>query len=76
VSFYRRKPTGGAKLVISDVYQAANERNVTIVGGAARSVGAAGGWVQGGGHSPLGALYGMGVDSKSRLHTYFARAKS
>ncbi|KAF8600190.1 FAD binding domain-containing protein [Ceratobasidium sp. AG-I] len=46
-----------------DVYQAANERNVTVVGGAARSVGAAGGWVQGGGHSPLGALYGMGVDN-------------
>ncbi|KAF8599094.1 FAD-binding domain-containing protein [Ceratobasidium sp. AG-I] len=46
-----------------DVYQAANEHNVTVVGGAARSVGAAGGWVQGGGHSPLGVLYGMGVDN-------------
>ena len=47
-----------------DVYQAANEHNVTIVGGGARSVGAAGGWVQGGGHSPLGGLYGMGADSE------------
>ncbi|KAG8754456.1 hypothetical protein FRC12_011187 [Ceratobasidium sp. 428] len=36
---------------------------MTIVGGAANSVGAAGGWVQGGGHSPLGWLYGMGVDN-------------
>lgn len=42
-----------------DVYQAANERNITIVGGAARSVGAAGGWVQGGGHGLLGGLYGL-----------------
>ncbi|CAE6494697.1 unnamed protein product [Rhizoctonia solani] len=46
-----------------DVYKAANDHNVTVVGGAARSVGAAGGWIQGGGHSPLGALYGMGVDN-------------
>ncbi|KAG8728019.1 hypothetical protein FRC11_011944, partial [Ceratobasidium sp. 423] len=46
-----------------DVYRAANDHNVTVVGGAARTVGAAGGWIQGGGHSPLGALYGMGVDN-------------
>ncbi|QRV90426.1 FAD-binding domain protein [Ceratobasidium sp. AG-Ba] len=46
-----------------DVHKAADERNLTIVGGAARSVGSSGGWVQGGGHSPLGLLYGMGVDN-------------
>ncbi|KAG8706368.1 hypothetical protein FRC11_008295, partial [Ceratobasidium sp. 423] len=46
-----------------DVYKAAEEHNVSVVGGAARSVGAAGGWVQGGGHSPLGGLFGMGVDN-------------
>ncbi|CAE6458193.1 unnamed protein product [Rhizoctonia solani] len=46
-----------------DVYKAADQHNVSVVGGAARSVGAAGGWVQGGGHSPLGALFGMGVDN-------------
>ena len=45
------------------VYQAANEHNVIVVGGAANSVGAAGGWVQGGGHSPLGVIHGMGVDN-------------
>ncbi|KAF8597925.1 putative FAD binding domain protein [Ceratobasidium sp. AG-I] len=45
------------------VYQAADARGVIVVGGAANSVGAAGGWIQGGGHSPLGALYGMGVDN-------------
>ncbi|CCO36641.1 hypothetical protein BN14_10783 [Rhizoctonia solani AG-1 IB] len=46
-----------------DVYKAADAQNVSVVGGAARSVGAAGGWVQGGGHSPLGGLFGMGVDN-------------
>ncbi|QRW18486.1 FAD-binding domain protein [Rhizoctonia solani] len=46
-----------------DVYRAADAHNVSVVGGAARSVGAAGGWVQGGGHSPLGGLFGMGVDN-------------
>ena len=50
----------------ADVYRAAHLRGVTVVGGAARTVGAAGGWALGGGHSPLGYLYGMGVDSKSR----------
>ncbi|QRV74527.1 FAD-binding domain protein [Ceratobasidium sp. AG-Ba] len=55
--------TLGAAEQWRDVYQAADQRNLTIVGGAANSVGAAGGWVQGGGHSPLGSLYGMGVDN-------------
>ncbi|CUA78435.1 hypothetical protein RSOLAG22IIIB_13146 [Rhizoctonia solani] len=47
----------------ADVYQAANDHNVTVVGGAYPSVGAAGGWLQGGGHSPLSGLYGLGIDN-------------
>ncbi|KAG8919912.1 hypothetical protein FRC02_001291 [Tulasnella sp. 418] len=46
-----------------DVYKAAHDKHVVVVGGAARSVGAAGGWPLGGGHSPLGPKYGMGVDN-------------
>ncbi|KAH7099503.1 FAD/FMN-containing protein [Auriculariales sp. MPI-PUGE-AT-0066] len=46
-----------------DVYKAADEHGVIVVGGATRSVGAAGGWITGGGHSALGTLYGMGVDN-------------
>ncbi|KAH7338101.1 hypothetical protein B0J17DRAFT_706531 [Rhizoctonia solani] len=53
---------GAAELWI-DVYKAANDRNATVVGGAAYSVGAARGWVQGGGHSPISGLYGLGVDN-------------
>ncbi|CAE6489921.1 unnamed protein product [Rhizoctonia solani] len=55
--------TVGAGEQWADIYRAANNQNVTVSGGAARSVGAAGGWVQGGGHGPLSGLYGMGVDN-------------
>ncbi|KAG8696540.1 hypothetical protein FRC08_007085, partial [Ceratobasidium sp. 394] len=55
--------TLGAAEQWRDVYKAADDHNVTVVGGAANSVGAAGGWLQGGGHGPLGATYGMGVDN-------------
>ncbi|KAG9082944.1 hypothetical protein FRC06_004762, partial [Ceratobasidium sp. 370] len=55
--------TLGAAEQWRDVYQAVDKRNATIVGGAANSVGVAGGYVQGGGHSPLGSLYGMAVDN-------------
>ncbi|KAG9096928.1 hypothetical protein FS749_007453, partial [Ceratobasidium sp. UAMH 11750] len=55
--------TLGAAEQWRDVYQAVDERNRTIVGGAANTVGAAGGYVQGGGHGPLGSLYGMAVDN-------------
>ncbi|KAG9115172.1 hypothetical protein FRC07_007559, partial [Ceratobasidium sp. 392] len=55
--------TVGAGTQWLDVYEAANERNVVVVGGGTRSVEAAGGWIQGGGHSPLGGLHGMGVDN-------------
>ncbi|EUC60507.1 FAD-binding domain protein [Rhizoctonia solani AG-3 Rhs1AP] len=55
--------TVGAAELWVDVYRAAEEHNVTVVGGAGYSVGAAGGWVQGGGHSPISGLYGLGVDN-------------
>ena len=47
-----------------DVYRAASQERVIVVGGAARTVGAAGGWLTGGGHSPFANAYGLGVDSK------------
>lgn len=53
-----------------DVYKKADELNVTVAGGGSRGVGAAGGWLQGGGHGPLGGLHGMGVDSKFQLDAF------
>lgn len=55
--------TVGAAEQWNNVYKAAKDRNLTVVGGAFPTVGAAGGWVQGGGHSPLSVLYGLGIDN-------------
>ena len=48
-----------------EAYQAARQRNRVIVGGVCPggSIGAAGGWLQGGGHSPLSSNYGLGTIS-------------
>ena len=48
----------------ADVYKAAAEQKVIVVGGHARTVGAAGGYLTGGGHSPFAHYYGLAVDSK------------
>lgn len=46
-----------------DAYLGANKTNHRIVGGSCPTVGIAGGYSQGGGHSMLGSLYGMGADN-------------
>ncbi|KAI9368655.1 hypothetical protein BJX61DRAFT_550263 [Aspergillus egyptiacus] len=46
-----------------DVYQAAAKQGVLVVGGSARTVGAAGGYVLGGGHSPFAHHYGLAADN-------------
>ncbi|KAG8817171.1 hypothetical protein FRC19_011520 [Serendipita sp. 401] len=46
-----------------DSVRAANAHGVVVVGGASYSVGVAGGWVLGGGHSPISTQYGLGVDN-------------
>jgi FAD/FMN-containing dehydrogenase len=47
----------------STVYQYADDNKIIIVGGDSPNVGAAGGWVQGGGHSILSRAHGLGVDN-------------
>lgn len=44
-----------------DIYRFAADKDLTIIGGADPDVGI-GGWMSGGGHGPLTALYGMGAD--------------
>lgn len=46
----------------TSVYAFADANNLTIPGGSDPSVGAAGGWLLGGGHSPVSHKYGLGVD--------------
>ncbi|KXT11723.1 hypothetical protein AC579_6979 [Pseudocercospora musae] len=43
------------------VYAIAKKENLTIVGGSNQSVGV-GGWIGGGGHSPISARFGLGAD--------------
>ena len=44
-----------------EAYDAARQRNRVMVGASSRSVGAAGGWVAGGGHGVLSPNYGLGT---------------
>ncbi|KAJ2912448.1 hypothetical protein MD484_g7967, partial [Candolleomyces efflorescens] len=57
--------TLGSGVQWTEAHRAANDRNRLFVGGvsAAGTVGAAGGWILGGGHSPMGATFGFGVDN-------------
>ncbi|KDR72263.1 hypothetical protein GALMADRAFT_767519 [Galerina marginata CBS 339.88] len=54
--------TYGAGVVWGDLYNFADANNITLPGGADTSVGAAGGFIQGGGHSPVSNIYGLAVD--------------
>jgi hypothetical protein len=55
--------TIGAGVYLMDLYKAVGERNLTVVAGIAHTVGPAGGYIQGGGHSPLGTWKGMASDN-------------
>ncbi|KAF2741212.1 FAD binding domain-containing protein [Polyplosphaeria fusca] len=52
----------GAGVQAFEAYKAASEKSRTIVGGEGETVGIFGGYIQGGGHSPLTSLYGTGAD--------------
>lgn len=46
-----------------EIYKAAHEKGRVVVGGEGETVGVMGGYIQGGGHSPLTGLYGTGADN-------------
>ncbi|KAH8897768.1 FAD binding domain-containing protein [Thozetella sp. PMI_491] len=52
----------GAGIQVYDINRLAKEYGVTVVGGEGRTVGFAGGYIQGGGHSPLTSIWGMAAD--------------
>ena len=52
----------GAGVQAYEVYEAANKQGLRVVGGDCATVGLAGGFTQGGGHSPLSSVYGLGAD--------------
>ncbi|CAL3967746.1 unnamed protein product [Diplocarpon coronariae] len=53
----------GAGVIAADAYPAAHQKGYRIVGGSCPTVGLAGGYTQGGGHSSLSGLYGLGADN-------------
>ncbi|KAF7791875.1 hypothetical protein EIP86_002899 [Pleurotus ostreatoroseus] len=66
---YNDVVTLGGGVQWNEAYAAVNSRGRDIVGGVstAGSVGSAGGWFQGGGHSALSPKYGLGVDNAIQL---------
>jgi len=52
----------GAGVQAWEAYEAASANGVRVVGGTCPTVGLAGGYTQGGGHSTLSSLYGLGAD--------------
>ncbi|KAM5343620.1 hypothetical protein ACJ41O_012157 [Fusarium nematophilum] len=53
----------GAGVQFSEAYKAAAERGLRVLGGYCPTVGMVGGYIQGGGHGPLAARYGMAADN-------------
>ncbi|KXJ87473.1 FAD binding domain protein [Microdochium bolleyi] len=52
----------GAGVQAFEMYEAADREGVTAVGGEGKTVGVMGGYLAGGGHSPLSSIYGMAAD--------------
>lgn len=59
--------TYGAGEQFDAIYNFAHENKRVVVGGAVSTVGAAGGWITGGGHSLLSNLLGLGVDNVQQI---------
>lgn len=53
----------GSGIQAAEIYEAAAERDLVVVGGEGKTVGVFGGYILGGGHSPLSSIYGMAADS-------------
>ncbi|KAJ7265377.1 FAD-binding domain-containing protein [Mycena haematopus] len=58
---YERTVTIGAGVPFEDLYAFADQNNLTAIGGYHQTISPSGGW-QGGGHSVLSPVYGLGVD--------------
>jgi FAD/FMN-containing dehydrogenase len=52
----------GAGVMVYELYEAAEREGYTAVAGECRTVGVTGGYIGGGGHSPVTSVYGLGSD--------------
>ncbi|KAI4160357.1 MAG: hypothetical protein LQ342_005768 [Letrouitia transgressa] len=59
--------TFGSGTSFNDLYEFANKSGLTVAGGSSETVRPGGGWITGGGHSPLSPVYGLGVDNVKQI---------
>ena len=62
----------GAGYQVYEVYELAKANGLTVIGGEAVTVGMAGGYIAGGGHSPLSSFYGMASDQVLAMQVVLA----
>ncbi|KAI0319090.1 FAD-binding domain-containing protein [Amylostereum chailletii] len=68
--------TSGAGVIFRDFYNFAGANNLTVVGaGSDPTVGAVGGWLQGGGHGMISNTYGLGADRVLQFRVVTANGK-
>ena len=65
----------GAGVQAFEIYEKANELGFTAVGGEGKTVGVAGGYVLGGGHSPMSSVYGLAADQVLALEVVLANGR-
>jgi len=67
--------TLGAGVQLRELYNFAGSKNVSVVAGFASTVGAAGGYIQGGGHGPLSLWKGLGADNALEFNVVTANVR-
>ncbi|KIL60350.1 hypothetical protein M378DRAFT_168232 [Amanita muscaria Koide BX008] len=67
--------TVGAGVQWNEAYAAADAHGRAIVGGSCPSVGTTGGWIQGGGHSGLSPVHGLGADNAIEFKVVLANGQ-
>ena len=67
-----RAVTVDAGVQLGELYEYLGAKGAMVVGGFSRTVGMAGGYIQGGGHSAMGWLYGMASDNALEFQVVLA----
>ncbi|OJJ48038.1 hypothetical protein ASPZODRAFT_63500 [Penicilliopsis zonata CBS 506.65] len=62
----------GAGIQAFEIYEQSKQYNFTAVGGEGESVGVAGGYLLGGGHSPMSSVYGLAADQVLAMEVVLA----
>ncbi|RDL36373.1 FAD-binding protein [Venustampulla echinocandica] len=53
---------GGSGVIGRDLFKAAGDKGLLVIGGEGQDVGILGGYLQNGGHSPMSSVYGLAAD--------------